>query len=398
MRRGRTLIILGLLLIIVIAGVYIVYTRFLQPAPPVTTGEGQPEPTQAVTMKTAVRLIQPIVRGTVVNETMLDTVPVPQDAFLPGMFSEFGEVVGRKARFDLEAGMVLTSQVLLDTGEALPLGGSDWALVIEPGKVAVSIPISRLSSVSYAPQAGDHVDVIATMLMVDLDTDFQTITPNRVVGVVSPGQGFVTGTGAGEEATASIQETATLTNLTGQVVPGGGAGVQGRTEADPSLGVPLYLVPSEDVQRPRMVSQSVLRNVIVLRVGDFPFENSEGQLVTTAQAEATPPPEDAQQTQGTEQAAPQPEIQIPDVITLIVDPQDAITLNYLIYGGAELTLALRAAGDQTVDPTEAVTLQYLLDEYNIPVPVRLPYGFQPPVRELQAPVLENDIVPVQSNP
>jgi pilus assembly protein CpaB len=397
MRRGRTLIILGLLLIIVIAGVYIVYTRFLQPASPVTSGGEQPEPTQVVTVKTAVRLIQPIARGTVVNETMLDTVPVPEEAFLPGMFSEFGEVVGRKARFDLEAGMVLTSQVLLDTGEALPLGGSDWALVIEPGKVAVSVPISRLSSVSYAPQAGDHVDVIATMLMVDLDTDFQTITPNLVVGVVSPGQGFVTGTGAGEEATASIQETTTLTNLTGQVVPGGGAGVQGRTEADPSLGVPLYLVPSEDTQRPRMVSQSVLRNVIVLRVGDFPFEDSEGQLVTTAQAAATPPPEDAQQAQG-EAVAPQAEIQLPDVITLIVDPQDAISLNYLIYGGAELTLALRAAGDQTVDPTEAVTLQYLLDEYNIPVPVRLPYGFQPPVRELQAPVLENDFVPAQSNP
>jgi pilus assembly protein CpaB len=268
-------------------------------------------------------------------------------------------------------------------------------LVIEPGKVAVSIPISRLSSVSYAPQAGDHVDVIATLLMVDLDTEFQTITPNRVVGVVSPGQGFVTGTGAGSESTASIQETTTLTNMTGQVVPGGGAGVQGRTEVDPSLGVPLYLVPSEDMQRPRMVSQSVLRNVIVLRVGDFPFENSEGQLVTTAEAEATPVPED-QQTQEGEQVAAQPEIRLPDVITLIVEPQDAITLNYLIYSGAELNLALRSAGDQSVDPTEAVTLQYLLDEYNIPVPVRLPYGVQPPVKELNAPVLENDAVPAQN--
>jgi pilus assembly protein CpaB len=305
-------------------------------------------------------------------------------------------VVGRKARFDLEAGMLLTSQVLLDTGEALPLGGSDWALVIEPGKVAVSIPISRLSSVSYAPRAGDHVDVIATMLLVDMDIDYQTILPNRVAGVVSPGTGFVAGTGAGDEATASIQETETLRNLTGQIVPGGGAGVQGRVEVDPSLAIPLYVVPSETMQRPRMVSQSVLKNVTVLRVGDFPFETEEGELATTAQAVVTPEPEGIEQP--AEQPVQQAPVRLPDVITLVVNPQDAITLNYLVYAGAELTLALRSAGDNTDNPTEAVTLQYLFDQYNIPLPARLPYGVEPRVDELMAPVLENDATEPVQNP
>lgn len=394
MRRGRTLIIMGLLLIILIAGGYLVYTQFLQPSSPEISSDVV-TPTQAANNITAVRLEQSISRGTVLDETMLGTIQISPEAEFPGMFTELGEVVGRKAKYDLEAGMLLSSQVLLDTDDVLPLAGSDWTLVIEPGKVAVSIPISKLSSVSYAPQAGDSVDVIATLLLVDVDPEFQTILPNRVVGVVSPGAGFVSGTGAGDDATASIQETETLQNLTGQVVPGGGAGVQGRTEVDPTLGVPLYVVPSENDQRPRMVSQSVLQNVTVLRVGDFPIEDSEGNLVPTVAAEPTQPTEEGQAQ--TEEQQQTPEVKLPDVITLIVDPQDAITLNYLVYTGAELTLALRAAGDNTVQATEAVTLQYLLDEYNIPVPVKLPYGAQPPVRELQTPQLESE-VPASENP
>lgn len=372
MRRGRTLIIVGLLLIIVIAGGYLVYTQFLQPGPTPPVVGGEPaQPTQAVNLETAVRLTQPIQRGTELNETMLDTVSVPQEAFLPGMFTEFSEVVGRKARYDLEAGMLLTSQVILDLEEALPLGGSDWALVIEPGKVAVSIPISRLSAVSYAPQSGDSVDVIATMVMIDLDTDFQTVLPNSI-------SNCVTGPGLPEDQ-------ACLT--------GSGPGLQGRTEVDPALGIPFYVIPSEQNQRPRMVSQSILRNVTVLRVGDFPFEGPEGEMITVEEAVATPIPDDAAQQQGqqVEQQAQQQPVRLPDVITLIVNPQDAVTLNYLVFSGAELTLTLRAAGDESADPTEAVTLQFLLDEYNIPVPVKLPFGLENSEGQLTVPTLPNDV-------
>jgi hypothetical protein len=35
-------------------------------------------------------------------------------------------------------------------------------------------------------------------------------------------------------------------------------------------------------------------------------------------------------------------------------------------------------------------LSYLLDQYNIPIPVKLPYGMEPPVRELVPPSLPND--------
>lgn len=391
MRRGRLLILVGLLLIVLLGGAAIVYFNFMQPVSPPLLGGDTDQPVQApaTDLVGVVVVAQPVPRGVVLNETHLSMVSIARDFRLANMFGEYAEVVGRKAKYDLEPGMLLTSAVLLDVGEVLQPAGSDWALVIEPGKVAVSIPISRLSSVSYAPQRGDRVDVIATLLLVDLDADFQSLTPSRVAGVVTPGQGVIIGTGAGDDSTAGLTETESVERMTAQVVPGGGTGVQGRTEIDPVLGVPFYLVPSER-QRPRVVSQSLLRNVTVLRVGNFPIEDEQGNLVST---DVTPTPE-TDTAQGAQQQQPTtPTVRLPDVITLIVSPQDAVTLNYLIYSGAELTLALRAAGDDNIVPTEAVTLQYLLDQYNIPVPARLPFGLEPAILELIAPVLPNDRLP-----
>ena len=148
----------------------------------------------------------------------------------------------------------------------------------------------------------------------------------------------------------------------------------------------MYLVPSEP-QRTRIVSQTILQDVIVLHVGNFPLIDEEGREIEIIQP--TQPPEGQQQQTELEPQAPSQ--QAPDIVTLIVLPQDAVTLNYLIYSGAELTLALRRVGDGTQTLTDAVTLQYLLDVYRIPVPAKLPYGIQPRVDDPEPPVLENDI-------
>jgi pilus assembly protein CpaB len=62
---------------------------------------------------------------------------------------------------------------------------------------------------------------------------------------------------------------------------------------------------------------------------------------------------------------------------LIVTPQDAVTINYLILSGAKLNLVMRSAGDIDRIATEAVTLQYIMDFYGIPNPAKLPYGLEP---------------------
>jgi hypothetical protein len=63
-----------------------------------------------------------------------------------------------------------------------------------------------------------------------------------------------------------------------------------------------------------------------------------------------------------------------------------------LFSGAELTLALRAADDDSITATESATMQYLLDEYNITMPAKLPYGTEPRVDDLELPILENDVV------
>jgi pilus assembly protein CpaB len=403
MRRGRTFLYLALILILGLVAVAVFYMRFMQPKGGPTTA--QESPTPVVDLVNVVVVTQRVPRGAMLDETLLSMFPIQRDLVIPYYFTDMAEVVGRRAKIDLEANMLLTTSMVVDTAEQLSATGSNAALSIPKGMVAVSIPISRLSSISYAPRPGDHVSVIVTLAFVDLDTEFQSALPNVSSAVLGAGPGVVVGSPAGETSQAAAtgeqqkpeapSVEADLVKITAQTVSGGPVSVVGRAETGGVLEETFYIIPSEK-QRPRLVSQTLLPDAIVLNVGNFPFEETTATLLTEAQPTPQPTPE-AKQTKGVEEVttaeAPKP----PDVITLIVTPQDAVTLNYLLalapYGSAQLTLALRSAGDDTLIQTEAATLDFLLKQYNIPIPVKLPYGIEPRVDELIAPTLTNDIQP-----
>lgn len=388
MRRGRVFFYLAFIIILGLVAFVVIWQRYLQPSTSLTT---EPQPTPVIKTVNVIVVTQSISRGTAVSGAVLGMVPIPEELFYEGMFTNIGDVEGRLAKFNLESGVPLTRGMLVDSAEQLSATGSVAALSIPRGMVAVSIPISRLSSVSYAPQAGDHVNVIVTMLLVDIDSDFQTSLPNRNVGVIAPGTGTGTlsGSAAGGETaeTGSGQAEAQFESASLVAITSGGQ--VGRATQDPILGQTLYHVPSEP-QRPRMVSQNLLQDAIVLQIGSFPYKGQEeNEPQGEGQAEQPPEEEQQQQREGEQPPAPPP----PDVITLIVSPQDAITLNYLMYSGAQLTLALRAAQDDTRVQTESVTLQFLLEQYSISVPAKLPNSMEPPVRELITPELSNDSIP-----
>jgi pilus assembly protein CpaB len=289
--------------------------------------------------------------------------------------------------------MLLTNSMVVDSPDQLSTTGSLAALSIPRGMVAISIPINRLSSVSYAPQPGDHVNVIATLLMVDLDTDYQSEMPNRNAAVLGAGPGVVIGAESADEV--SVNANTDMSKVTAQSVGAGPTSVIGRTEIDPLLEQTWYAVPSE-AQRPRLVSQTLLQDAIVLGVGDFPLTDQIEEL--PASTPEIPPvegeTESAEYTSDYPEAElAKPEPKLPDLITLIVSPQDAVTLNYLIYAGSQLTLALRPSGDDSRVQTEATTMDFLLKQYNIPVPVKLPFGLEPRVDDLLLPQLANDAVP-----
>ena len=387
MRRSRIILVL---LLVVIVGIAIVVAmlRFL-PQPEVTTTEvTAPIATPTVDMVDVVIAKQNIPDREKIVEGMLLMAPYPRELVLPSMFTDPKEVLGKKSLLALPQGTIIQKGMIADPVAEFSTAHSDAAEVIPAGWVAVSIPINRLSSVSYAPRRGDHVNVIATVLLVDLDPSFQSITPNESALVIAPGpQG---------------QPGQSPTSLSLQITSGGDASAIGRTELDALLEQNAYIVASEP-QRPRMVSQTVIRNVRVLGVGDFPRPDLEPTAiptaVPTAAAGAVQPTQAPQagvvpaqgQQANVPTATPTPP-RLPDLITLIVSPQDAVTLNYLIYSGAMLNLALRNPYDEDPGISEAVTLDYLLSGYSITIPVKEPYGTQPRVDILKQPALPNDAV------
>ncbi len=371
MRFGRILIVLALVLILGLVAVYAILNL-----------NGQAGQTETQTTDVVV-VTQPIPRGGVITDGALALQSFPASDTIGTMLTSKSQAVGKLARYDLEPGLPLMASMVADLGAGLSAGGSDTSLLIPAGMVAFPIPIDRFSSLAYGLRAGDHINVIATLMLVDLDSDYQTTLPNNTAGLIGPGNSVVTSA----QANPSISELVSdplFSNLVAQILSGGPGSALGRAIFDNALGQPFYIVPSE-AQRPRLVSQTLIQDIVVLHVGNFFYTNELGQDVTDGIG-------DIPSADGLTTIQPPP-----DLITLIVSPQDAVTLNYLVYAGAQLTLALRPATDTTIATTEAVTLQYLLNTYNIPVPTKLPYGLEPGINSLTSPTFQ-DVLPQPAAP
>lgn len=340
-RRGLIFIVIALVLIAVLAVVYFLTRGTPLLAPAAQTGAIAPQPSTKMT--SIVITTQRIPRGSVITESVITSLAYPEKDLVAGtFFTNPKDVLNKQAKYDLEARIPITEGMLV-SGQV----GSYAAFQIPKGYVAVSIPIEEVTAVSFAPVVGDHVNIIASMLVVDIDQNSQSRLPNLTGNAIPP-----------RNPTESDPGSLTVTT-------GAGEGAQGRVDLDPTLNQPIYLIPSE-IQRPRLVSQMIIQDAIVLRVGDFP----SNELAKTSGVEPTPAPAAAQGAEPT--AAPTPKM-----ITLIVRPQDAITLNYLMLSEAKLSLALRSAGDLDPAAVEAVTLQYLFQTYNIPNPPKTAFGLDP---------------------
>ncbi|MBX3004780.1 MAG: Flp pilus assembly protein CpaB [Anaerolineales bacterium] len=381
MRVGRLLIVLAILVILALVALYAVLNS--------NAGGSADQPVNTVDI---VMVMQPIARGEAITAEQLGLLSYPSDQTIEGMFTDISQVTGRRSRYDLTPGTPLNASMLADDTEVVEQGGSDTALLIPSGMVAFPIPIDRFSSLAYGLRAGDHVNVIATLLLVDLDQSFQTQTPNNTAGILEPGNALMTGGQTSEgQSTASVEANELINVLTAQVVNGGPSAQLGTGFVDEQTGQPFYAVPSES-QRPRLVSQTLLQDIVVLHVGNHLYTDSAGNEVKPATASTEIDPNTGQTIEVP--VTPDP----PDIITLIVTPQDAVTLNYLIYVGAELNLALRPSGDDSLVTTEAVTLEFLLNTYNIPVPSKLPYGLTPRIDTLISPTQQDQLQTLPQQP
>ncbi|MFH2038544.1 MAG: SAF domain-containing protein [Chloroflexota bacterium] len=374
MRRGRIFIYLALILIIGLGAAYLYLKNKGGLAGLGTT------PTQPLSQVSIVVAGQNIPRGKLIDEGDIITINIPENQLVAGEFTDINLVIGQYAKYPLDQGMIITQPVLVSSAGSLSDAGSTWSALISPGLTAITIPISRLSAVGYGIRDGDHINLIASMLLVDVDLNYQSITPNLTAGLLaSNSSSFFSELISGSYATLDSDPDAY--NLTAQSVSGLSMSPQGRVELDPNFQEPLYIVPSEK-QRARLVTQMVLQNVLVLHVGTFLLPG-ETEVDLTAE----------QTTETVQDGTAAPLIQRPDIITLVVTPQEAVTLTYLMNSGVQMTMTLRGPSeDESRVETEAATLQYLLSQYQIPVPSKLPYALEPRLDELVPPLLPNDII------
>lgn len=350
MRGSRLIILVAFLLIIVAVAGYFVLPRLMPGRFPASA---EPTPVvQQTPMTGVVFASKDISRGTPLTSDELVVSEIPSDKVIESMVTDPGEIQGRYARMDIPRGAPVTLGMVTDEIGALVATGSDAAIAIPAGHLAVSIPIDRLTSVAYALRDGDHVDIIATLSLVDQDVEFQSILPNLVSSLTTAGE-------------PPLSLTATV---------GGETPRLGRVEEDEVTGQLLYVVPSE-AQQPRTVAQRIIEDATVLHIGVFPLLAAEPVALPSAQeqelqqeglgAELPPPEEEVVPT-----PTPQPP-EPPDIITLIVTPQDAVTLRWALKSGVDLSLALRPPVDETESTTTSVTLQYLLDNYSVSIPTKI---------------------------
>ena len=357
-RSGRIMIIVTLILIVVVAIVYLVMTGALNfgsnsPAQPV------PTPTPNIELVQIVVSSQLIPRGALITADYLTTIQYPKNQIPQNTFFEkIADAVGTKAKYDIDPGVPLTTNMVIHENE-----GSLASFDIPSGMTAFSIGISPETAVAYAPQKGDHVMVVGCMLLVDVDTTYQTILPNQTALTYKVGTPLTKDGPASNSMVIQSQGT-----------------VKGRYELDATTNDPIYIIPSE-AQRSRMVCQTIIQDAQILGVGDFPLGATNPTPVATST-----PAVSATQTTVTNSVV------YPGSVTLIVSPQDTIILNYLELSGTTLSLALRSAGDTSKITTDPVTLEYVMDQKNIPSPVKLPYANQPRVDTLKYPTFNDYII------
>jgi Flp pilus assembly protein CpaB len=329
MNRSRTLILLGVVLLLGAVAILVLTQQgtgtpqaSLQPTP-------IPEPPSTVILVAA----QDIPRGAIIGPDAVVVAKWPNSSLPPNdlIISSPDQVKGQRARTDIYRGQPILQKMITSNAADLSATGYDAALFIPPGKVAVSFPIDQLSDVGYAVGAGDHVDLMVSFSVVDVNQDGQyPITPFN-------------------------QDLYDQLRSTG-------------APADQALSAALAQMGKSE--QPRLQAQLALQNIEVLHVGEWPASGQLPKPESTPTDQSAPPP-----PAGT----PTPLPPRPTLLILLVDQQQALLLQWLRQAKVTVELALRAAGDNAPVSTDTVSYQYVLTSFNITIPPKLNTIIQNPV-------------------
>ncbi len=340
--RNRRLLLILIGAVVVLGSLAVGIALIRRPAPSEGPAETPPPPATSYVVMSA----QNIARGQRITEDAVYLQNWPTDAMPVGALTSLEQAYNQIARVDIARGTPFVADMLTTQAGEVTGAGSEASMLIPEGRVAYAFPISRYTGVAWALRPGDRVDVLISLLLVDLDEEFQTILPNSA-------------------ACMTVAEGETCQS-----------GLMGRMEILPN-GQVVNLIPSEP-QRPRLVTQLTVQDALVLRVGDWPFPDT----VVTSQPAETETTTTEQTGQEGEAAPPPPTVLS---LTLAVSPQDAVALEYALLSNARVSVVLRSAASSGTVSTDPVTLPYLMTRYNIELPPLLPYGVTPPVTSFPSP-------------
>lgn len=283
-------------------------------------------------------------------------------------------MANRIARVDVAEGQaVLNSMIALSPTDLASIG-SDIALYVNEGHVAIAMPVNRYSGAAYAMRPGDMVDVIMSLQFVKIDDEFQTALPNFERRI----------------SQLSLDEGRVLQFLFEPVA-------QGRLELIPTVNLIPSIGPGgqttweygEILQIPRRVTQLTIQQAEVLWVGAWQAPDDQAAPTPVA----PPPATEGEEAPPDSPVAPTPTPEFaereerPDVVILGMTPQDALALKWAMDRGVNLNLALRAQGDTTVFATTSVSLPLLIDQGGLTIPERTDSDIHPRADEVEPPSL-----------
>lgn len=148
-RSGRVLILLGLILGLITAGMVFMITR--APAPKVETVP-------------VVVASQDIPERVIIEPSMLGIKQWPVETVPPGAVSRVEDVVGKASQTKIFNGEPILMAKIIGIEEARRA-----SFRVPPGMVAFSIPASEVSTAGGAIQAGDLVDVLVSLEILEYD-------------------------------------------------------------------------------------------------------------------------------------------------------------------------------------------------------------------------------------
>ena len=144
---------------------------------PAATNTPIPTPLPTIDIVVAVQRIN---RGQVIQSSDIGYRTWPEPYAPLSAITDTELVIGSIARFDIERESPIKTSDITDNLANIGSAGSDAAAILPAGTRMIAMPMDRLTSVAYALQPGDRVDLIVSLLYVDIDEDFQTQLPNNI--------------------------------------------------------------------------------------------------------------------------------------------------------------------------------------------------------------------------